>query len=128
MNVVYDVTPANEEYAMPIIVNYIVETLSLYAELQTKQATTKKVSMRNYLNTVFIKNVDIWGFVMVYYPFIEFLKSRDTSLSKSQTKLMTSLKRLISGHLFKTPKPINMPLLFKDLEAIGTLLKQESKK
>ena len=128
--VLNDADPKDDDYAMPVIVNYIAETLSLYAELQKKNSfqTTKKVSMRNYLNNVFIKNVDIWGFVMIYYPFIEFLQSRRTNLSPSQMRLMSALKRLINIHLFKTPKPINMIALFKDLEAIGAMLKQESKK
>jgi len=126
--VLNDANKNDKEYAMQFIVSYIVETLALYAELQTKQLKTKKVSMRNYLNNVFIRNVDVWGFVMIYYPFIEFLQSRKEALSPSQTKLLGLIKRMISTNLFKTPKPINMPSLFRDLEAIGTMLKQESKK
>ena len=126
--VLNDANKNDKEYAMPFIVAYIVDTLSLYAELQTKQMAAKKVSMRNYLNNVFIKNVDVWGFIMIYYPFIEFLQSRKEALSPSQTKLLGLIKRMISTHLIKTPRPVNMSVLFKDLEAIGSLLKQESKK
>lgn len=114
--VLNDANKNDPDYAMPFIVNYIVETLALYTE------------QKDYLNKVFIKNIDVWGFVMVYYPFIEFLQSRRTLLSPLQTKLLALIKRMMMTHLFTTPKPIKLNILFKDLEAIGSILKQESKK
>ena len=33
------------------------------------------LNLREYLDNVFIKNIDIWGFINCYYPYIEMLSN-----------------------------------------------------
>jgi hypothetical protein len=117
-------TTNDEQRTMQILVDYIVDTLTTYAELRDN--STKKVSMRTYLNTVFIKNVDTWGFIMIYYPVVELLNNRSDQLSKSQTNILTRLRAVFIDNLFRTPAPIDTVKLIRDLNEIGTLLKRES--
>jgi serine/threonine protein kinase len=69
-----------------------------------------KRGLKIYLDSVFIKNVDIWGFVMSYIPILKFLSEKYGLLNKSQKQLFESLKFLFITYLFFDP---NEPILEK---------------
>jgi len=69
-----------------------------------------KRDLKNYLDSVFIKNVDIWGFVMSYIPIMKFLSEKYGLLNKTQKQLFESLKLLFINYLFFDP---NEPILEK---------------
>ena len=79
-------------------------------EKQTAMANIIKMELKIYLDSVFIKNVDIWGFIMCYMPIIKMLSDKYGLLNKLQKQLFEALKRLIILYLFLDP---NEPILEK---------------
>jgi len=69
-----------------------------------------KRGLKIYLDSVFIKNVDIWGFVMCYLPIIRFLSHNYDLLNILQKDLFETLKSLIIIYLYGDP---NEPILEK---------------
>jgi len=107
------------EITMPLIVNYIIEVLIHY----TKFKDNSKLNLREYLNDVFIKIVDVYGFMNVYYPLIETLSDNYFSLNKEQLNLFNHLCFMYKYYLYSPrAKPYDMSELFSDLKEFGNLL------
>jgi len=107
------------EFTMVTIVNYISNILLKY----TKFKDNGNINLREYLDNVFIKNVDVWGFVTCYYTFLEMLSNNYKSLSIKEKYLFKCIKELFIKHLYYTSyKPINLSSLFKDLNKIKQIL------
>lgn len=79
---------------------YIIEYLSKILEKYTIHG---KFQLINYFNEVFIKNIDIWGFVMIYMPFITILYENYNKLNEDEMKLFEQIKYIIIHFLFETP-------------------------
>lgn len=107
------------EITIPIIVDYIVEVLVHY----TKFKENGELNLREYLNDVFIKIIDVYGFINIYYPLIELLSNNYFSLNKEKLKLFNALCNLYKTYLY-SPRhtPYNMKELFGDLKEISILL------
>ena len=93
---------------------------------KTAMANIIKMELKIYLDSVFIKNVDIWGFIMCYIPIIKMLSDKYGLLNKLQKQLFEALKRLLILYLFLDP---NEPILektdfYETLDSITLLLKQ----
>jgi serine/threonine protein kinase len=107
------------EFAMSTIIDYITNVLVKF----TKFKSDGKLNLREYLDNVFIKNVDIWGFINAYYPFLEMLSKSYTSLNSKQKDLFEYLKGLYVNYLYLTPdESIDISSLFSDLKEIKQLL------
>jgi serine/threonine protein kinase len=107
------------QITMPLIVNYIVDVLEHYT---TSDHNVKK-SLRNYLDKVFIKIIDIWGFISVYYVFIEILSHNYNKLTKQEVELFQKLKYIFLEYLYHPRhEPISMNELYSDLEKISELI------
>ena len=77
---------------------YIVEYLFQILQTFTKNGT---FDLYAYFSEVFIKNIDIWGFVMTYYMFINNNKNKNSETFKK-------IKYTIVHFLFENPtKPID---------------------
>jgi len=103
----------NETYTMDCIVTYIVGIVSHYKSLRME-----------YLDNVFIKMLDIWGLIMAYYPILEVLSNNYSKLTKGEMKLFKQLQFIIVQYLYAPDhphEPINMPVLFNDLDDLGKL-------
>ena len=57
------------EFTLLMITNYIIEVLIHF----TKFKENGELNLREYLDNVFIKIIDIWGFIMVFFPLLEIL-------------------------------------------------------
>jgi hypothetical protein len=102
------------------------ENIFIDIEKQTAMANIIKMELKIYLDSVFIKNVDIWGFIMCYMPIIKMLSDTYGLLNKLQKELFEALKRLIILYLFLDP---NEPILekanfYETLDNITLLLQQ----
>jgi hypothetical protein len=62
------------------IVNYIVTILIHFTIF--RENGTWSLNMREYLDHVFIHNVDVWGFVSTYLPFLESLHENHDKLER----------------------------------------------
>jgi serine/threonine protein kinase len=102
--------------------HYIIEYISKILQKYTKK---NKMYLKEYFNDVFIKNIDIWGFVMIYMPFISFLYDKYNDLNKYEKKLFNKLKYIIVHFLFENPcDPIDMNELSKELKTINNLFQE----
>lgn len=111
------------EITIPFIINYIVDVLLYY----TKFKPDGTLNLREYLNDVYIKIVDIYGFVNVYYPLLELLSSTYNSLDEYKLKLFNQLSFIYYTYLYAPRhKPIDTNELINDLHNLGNLLKSVS--
>jgi len=108
------------EITMPLIINYVVDVLLHY----TKFNPDGTLNLREYLNEVYIKIVDIYGFINVYYPLLDMLSSRYNMLDKNQLNILNHLSFIFYNYLY-APRhtSINMNELMDDLDILGNLLK-----
>jgi hypothetical protein len=107
------------EITMPYIINYIVEVLLHF----TKFRPDGTLNLREYLDDIYVKIVDIWGFITVYYPFLEMLSNNYFKLNDNELKIFKQLQHIFNEYLY-TPRstPINMNQLYGDLKTLGNLI------
>lgn len=107
------------EITMPYIIDYVVDVLVHY----TKFKADGKLDLRKYLDEVYIKIVDIWGFITTYYPILEMFSNNYISLNKKQMKIFKQLQYIFNKYLY-TPRhePIIMSELLNDLKILGNLI------
>jgi hypothetical protein len=104
---------------MPAIVNYIT---SIIVKFKDSKHDVKS-NLREYLDNIFIKNIDIWGFINCYYPFLEMLSGNYNILTPKQQELFDQIKGLFINYLYLSPdSAINLSGLFSDLTKIKQIL------
>jgi serine/threonine protein kinase len=107
------------EITIPIITNYIVDVLVHYTKFKENGA----LNLREYLNDVYIKIVDIWGFINVYYPLLEILYNNYFSLKEKEMQLFKKLEHIFNEYMYNPRhEPIVMDDLFNDLKELGNLI------
>ena len=107
------------DITIPTIVNYIVDVLVYY----TKFKEDGSLNLREYLNHVYIKIVDIWGFLNIYFPLLELLSNNYSFLKENDLKILIHIKYLFNEYLYKPRHdPINLNYLFEDLNILGNLI------
>ena len=108
------------EITVPLIVNYIIDVLLAY----TKFKPDGSLNLREYLNNVYIQILDIWGFIMVYYPVLEMLYNKYDSLKKNELNVFNKIVFLFNEYLYKPRhKHIDISALLTDLNALGKLIR-----
>lgn len=108
-----------EKYTFTIIVNYLVEILAHF----TKFRSDGSLNLRFYLDNVFIKIIDIWGFIISYIPLYELLFENYHSLTKDQVVIFEKLKKIFLIYLYNPRiKPVKLEDLENDLKEINNLL------
>ena len=104
-----------ETLTIEFIVNYIVKILVHF----------KEDWMREYLDNVYTKTVDIWGLIIAYYPILEVLSISHSKLTKVELKIYNQLQFIFVNYLYDPEKPyepIDMDVLFGDLDILGKLI------
>jgi hypothetical protein len=97
------------------IINYLIEILIKYTK-------NREFQLLKYFNEVYIKIVDIWGFLMCYYNIISVLYKNYNNLNKSELELFDALKQIYIEYLFKPRvSPIPIEKLTSDLKKLNVL-------
>jgi len=110
------------DFTMRYITNYLVKILLNYTVFKTDG----NINMRPYLDEVFINIVDVWGFIVVYYPILELLYNNYEILDKKQLEIFGLLKSIFINYLYKPRiEPIDIKYLVSDLEHLGYMFKRE---
>ena len=111
---------------------YIVEYLSKILE---KYTNNKGFDLMTYFKNVFLKNVDIWGFIMIYIEFYRNLYNNSfNTLNEYQMEFIIKIKYIIIHFLYESPiNPIDISSLTTELTNLNKLIdkfdvKQTSKK
>jgi len=106
------------QITMNYIINYLIDVLENF----TKFGTNVKLNLRDYLDNVFIKIVDIWGFISIYFTFIEILFNNYSKLSIQDLAIFNQLKYIFVEYLYNPRHiPININSLHLDLKNLGNL-------
>lgn len=98
------------------IIDYIVKILQSF----TKDGV---FHIMNYFNSVFMKNIDIWGFIMTYMAIVEELENIDSPLYYEFVK---KIKNIVFHFLYDSAtKPMNIQKLVELLKDLNELDKQQ---
>jgi hypothetical protein len=111
------------QFTMNIIINYIIEILVHF----TRFRENGTLNLREYLDNVFIHNVDIWGFIMVFYPALEVLYNNYKNLNKNQHLIYSTIKGIFVEHCYESAiTPINIQKLNSDCKKLSILFENET--
>lgn len=101
------------EITIPYIINYLTTVLLHYTKFK-KDGT---LNLREYVNEVYIYIVDIWGFLMCYFPMLE------VCCNNNNTEIVDQLRLLFYTYLYEPRfKPIDMKSLYHELHVLGELI------
>ena len=107
------------DFTMMYITNYIIDVLIHF----TKFRKIGTLNLREYLDNVFIKIVDIWGFITIYIPILDFFYKNLYSLNKNELEIFNLLKTIFIKYLYSPRiKPIKINEVINDLEKLDVLL------
>ena len=109
-------------FTMDYITNYIVAILEKF----TKFRKDGKLNLREYLDNVFIKIVDVYGFISTYYPILELLFENYDKLTNNQMEMLNLLQSIFITYLYsERTEPIDIDELVEYLEDFGKLIDNE---
>ena len=112
-------TVIEKDFTMMYITNYIIDVLVHF----TKFRKNGTLNLREYLDNVFIKIVDIWGFITIYIPILDFFYKNLYSLNKNELEIFNLLKTIFIKYLYSPRiKPIKINEVINDLEKLDVLL------
>jgi len=111
------------EFTMTYILNYLVQVLIH----NTKFRENGQLNLRHYLDNIFIRIVDIWGFISIYIPVLIIFDQNYDKLNDNQIIIFDLLKDMLIKHLYSPRiEPNNIEELLKDLKKIEKLLRLEN--
>lgn len=120
-----DAENLKEIIEMEFLYYYIIEYLT---KILMKFTKSDEFMLMDYFNNVFLKNIDVWGLVMTYYPIINILHENFSQLDKLELKLFNKLKHIFVHYLFETAtEPIQVNNLVEELKELNALFKQAEK-
>ena len=101
---------------------YIIEYLSQILKKYTHDGTFE---MMTYFNTIFIKNIDIWGFVTIYISLYEHVYSSFETLNEYQMQFISKIKYIIIHFLYESPtEEIKVSSLVDELTKLNVLIEK----
>ena len=96
--------------------NIITSYLAVILETYTNE--NYDFDWKSYINEIYLKNVDIWGFLMSYV---------DLTIRTQNLSLVKKIQKIIVDYLFSTKyavKPIPIEMVVKDLENLNLTVNQ----
>jgi serine/threonine protein kinase len=112
------------QYTIPYITNYILKILLNF----TRVKENGKVSFREYLDQVFIKIVDIYGFISSYYPLLQIYHENYFILSTNEMKIFNKIKEIFLLYLYEPRiQPIEIGKLVNDFKSLNPLFENEER-
>lgn len=101
---------------------YIVEYLSTILEKYTNNGA---LELMLYFENVFLKNIDIWGFTMIYITMYEYLYKTFDELNQYQMEFITKIKYIIIHFLYESPiTPIDVTSLVAELTSLNKVIEK----
>lgn len=101
---------------------YIIEYLS---KILQKYTNNGSLDIMSYFKNVFLKNIDIWGFIMIYIALYQYLYNTFDDLNQYQIEFITKIKYIIIHFLYESPlEPINVSFLVNELTKLNTIVEK----
>ena len=95
------------------------------SKIVEKYTLNGKLELMVYFEDVFLKNIDVWGFTMIYIIFYEKLYKSFNELNDYQMEFITKLKYIIIHYLYESPiTPINVSSLVNELTNMNEIIKK----
>jgi len=109
------------EYTYYYIVEYISKIAYKYTDIENK-----KLNIQDYFKDVFLKSIDIWGFVFCYFPILNIMSyTKRDKLSKIDIKISEKIKQMIIHYLYENPlEPINPVDIKRELLELNKLFSE----
>jgi hypothetical protein len=105
-----------------VLVEYLTEILMQYTR-------NGEFHIKQYFDEIFIKNVDIWGFIMSYSVVLEAYHANYSELNKGERLIYDKLRSIFARHLFVSSLlVIDVEELVLDLTALSKLWRNISSK
>jgi hypothetical protein len=105
---------------IPYIMNYLYVILINY----TQVTKNNYLVLDKYLNEVFIKIIDVYGFIISYYPFLEIYYDNYDVLTPNELEIFNKLKKIFIKYLYEpTIQPISIVDLTNDIKSLNPLFK-----
>ena len=106
------------EYTYYYIIEYISKIVYEYTDVKNK-----KLDLQDYFKKVFLKTIDIWGFVFSYFPILNIMSyTKRDKLSKIDIKICEKIKHIIIHYLYENPlEPINHVDIKRELSGLNEL-------
>jgi len=102
--------------------HYIVEYLSKVLEKYTNNG---KLDLMTYFENIFLKNIDIWGFTMIYIVLYEYLYESFNELNQYQMEFISKIKYIIIHFLYESPiEPIDVSSLVEELTSLNKVIEK----
>jgi len=87
-----------------------------------------KFEKMKYFSTIFLKNIDVWGFTMTYLPILEYLYRYNNKLCDCELQIIEKIKEMILYIIECSYIPIdNNKIILKTKELNDLFLKAEKK-
>jgi hypothetical protein len=100
------------------IADYLITILSKYT-------MRGELHLLKYFEDVFIKNTDLWGFIMSYATILELYYHNYEKLNEQEIAVFNKLKQIIVSFLFETAiTPINQDQLTMELQLLTELFRE----
>ena len=114
-----DLTKSNENlYTYYYITEYLTEIVFKYTN-------NGQINLHEYFREVFVKNIDVWGFIMIYAPIIEYFYDNYNKLNEYEIDVFEKLRNIFIHFLFETPtEVINVKDLTVELKDLGALFEK----
>ena len=104
-----------------IIRDYIVEIMIHFTRFKADGTLT----LREYLDEVFVNDVDVWGFVSTYFPLLENLHENYDNLTPVLHDSFHIIRNLFLYLYSPSMHPLNKDFIVKHLNKLGKLFKSE---
>jgi len=87
-----------------------------------------KFDKMEYFSQVFLKNLDVWGFVMTYLPILEYLTGYYNKLCDCEMQIVDKIKEMILYAIECSYVPIDVDKIVVKLEDLNALFLKADKK
>jgi hypothetical protein len=99
---------------------FIFEYLTRILQAFTKNGAFDEME---YFTTVFLKNIDVWGFIMIYVPTFEHLYKNETRLTPTEKEIMNTIQSMILLAMESSAEPINIDKVESFLQELNKPIK-----
>ena len=106
------------EYTFYFIFEYLTKILFKYTR-------NNKFDDFAYFKEVFVKNVDVWGFVMVYMPIKDYLVDNFRTISKTDEEIIGVIKSVYLMMVEASCEPVDVDQVITKLEKLDALFSKK---
>jgi len=102
------------DYTSYFIFEYLVQVVTRFTNFETK----KQFDVNTYFVEVFSKNVDVWGFVFSFKPYVDYVL-KYTKINKKQRAILDRFKSMLSLLIQYSVDPIPVESVIQQIQLLN---------